>query len=231
MKFQSQIISRGSGSIGGLTASHNKGGNYFRARVTPVNPQSAEQVAVRTIMGTLMSVWVNTLTAAQRAAWKTYADNVQLVDQFGDPRNVTALNMYARCNVPRIQAGFARVDAAPTVFNLGDYTPVSLAVSAAAGLSITFDNTDGWANEDDAGLIIYQSRTQNPSINFFKGPYRLVGSIAGDAMTPPTSPDVTGTGSLPFSVVEDNKTFARIQISRADGRLSTPQALSAVVSA
>lgn len=218
MKFQSQIISRGSGSIGGLTASHNKGGNYFRARVTPTDPQTPQQTAVRSAMAQLVNVWTNILTAIQREAWDTYALNTPLIDTFGEPRTVTGLNMYTRANVPRLQNGDVREDDGPLIFNTGDVGPTSVGFAAGTQLvSVGFDDTDEWVDEDEAHMYIYTSRPQNVSINFFKGPYRLAGSIDGDATTPPTTPAAL---TSPFTFSAGQKMFGQLRVSRTDGRLS-----------
>lgn len=227
MKFQSMIISRGSGSIGGLTASHNKGGNYFRARTTPTDPGTVFQTAVRTALASLVTLWTSVLSAAERAAWDLYAFNTPLLDQFGEPRTVTGLNMYARANVPRIQTGEPRQDAAPTVFDTGTFTPVAGAFSEAGqAMSLAFEVTDAWANEDDAAMIVQISRPQNPSINFFKGPWRTSGNVQGDGAMPPTSPANIAT---PFPIVIGQKMFAQVTVTRADGRLSVHQRIEGIV--
>ena len=221
MLFQSQIISRGSGSIGGLTASHNKGGNYFRARTTPTDPGTPFQTAVRTLMAQLVNLWTDILTQAQRDGWATYALNTPLLNPFGEPRTVTALNMYCRFNIPALQAGLTRVDTAPIIFNTGDFTPVQIVTSVGSGLAINFDNTDAWANEDDSAMLIYASRPQNLSIEFFKGPYRLAGIIAGNATTAPTSPALIDPP--PFAYTVGQKAFTYARVARDDGRLSVIQ--------
>jgi len=43
MKFKSPILSQASGSIAGITFSHNRGGMYVRARAVPTNPGSPQQ--------------------------------------------------------------------------------------------------------------------------------------------------------------------------------------------
>jgi len=218
--FKSIIMPQASGSLGGIVFSRNKGGAYVRARAIPTNPNTAQQVVVRQAVGNLANLWSNTLTAAQRAAWKNYADNVPVVNALGDSIILTGLNMYTRSNVPIIQAGLTRVDAAPTVFNLGDYTEPSIAIDATDDeIDVTFDNTDAWANEDDAAMLVYASRPVAASINYFKGPYRYAGKIDGDGATPPTSPAAI---SLPWAVEAGQKVFAKIAVVRADGRLSYP---------
>lgn len=218
MKFKSQVLTQASGSIGGVTYSHNKGGMYQRARSTPTNPGSTFQSAIRGFVSALTGLWNNTLTTAERAGWIIYADQVPLVDRLGEQMQVTGLNMYVRSNVPRLQAGLARVDTPPTTFNLGTFTNPSFAVDAATDdVDVSFTATDAWANETGGAMLILASRPQNPSINYFKGPYRLAGSILGDTTTPPTSP---ATIVLPFPVVVGQKVFFQARTTLADGRLA-----------
>jgi len=221
MKFKSQVYTEAAGSIGGITYSHNRGGMYTRCRAIPTNPATEFQQAVRGYVAQLTSLWQNTLTVGQRVAWDAYAELVPLPDKLGEPRNVGGLGMYVRCNVPRLQAGEPRVDDGPTDYTLGDYTPPNLgnATEAAQTADLTFTTTDDWANEDDAAMLVYLSRGLSPAINFFKGPYRYAHKIEGDGITPPTSP---ATITVPFAITEGQKLFARVQVTRADGRLSSP---------
>lgn len=221
MKVRYSVLADASGSLGGLVASHNRGGQYLRARVVPTNPSTGPQVEMRTIFGNLASAW-QTLTDAQREAWTTYAINVPITDSMGDPLTLTGQQMYVRNNSARIQAGLARVDDGPVIFSLDSLSPVAIVPSAAAdNYSVTFEATDAWPDEDDAGLLIYGSRELAPTINFFKGPYRFQGIIAGDAITAPTSPDTSIT-SL-FALTETNVIFNRALSVRADGRISATQ--------
>lgn len=221
MKFKSALITDASGSIGGLTASRNRGGPYLRARVVPVNPNTPFQQAIRGFVAGLTSRWGNILTPAEREAWDVYALNVPLPDTLGDPRNVGGMAMFIRSNVPRLQAALPRTDAAPVVFDLGSFTNPSFGTFAGASddFAVTFDDTDLWANEDDSAMLIYSSRPQNPSINFFKGPYRFAGMIDGDGVTAPTSP---ATIAASFVFAAGQKIFVQIRITRADGRLTLP---------
>jgi hypothetical protein len=160
------------------------------------------------------------LTAAQRTAWNTYAANVTVLNALGDPINISGLAMYQRCNTPILQAGGPRVDDGPLIFSLGEFTNPSFALDEAADeVDVTFTDTDLWANEDDGFMFVYASRPQNPTINFFKGPYRFAGKIDGDGVTPPTSPAAI---TLPFAVATGQRIFVRTLIARADGRISLP---------
>lgn len=227
--FSSPVLAEVSGSLGGIVFSHNAGGPYMRARATVTNPNTPQQQVVRSLLSQLTSTWVTTLTDIQRQGWTDYAANVPLPNALGAPRHVTALNMYVRSNVPLIQAGFARQDDAPTSFTLGDFTAAAGAASAGPQtISISFTVTDAWVDESDAGMLIYVSRQQNTTINFFKGPYQFAGSIDGDDTTPPTSP---ATIPVPFPLTAGNRIFFRQQVVRADGRLSADTKLTAGIAA
>lgn len=222
MLFDSPIISRGSGSMAGITASRNRGGNYFRARTLPTNPNTVFQQAVRSLMAQLSGLWSSILTQPERDKWDLYAENVELIGPTGSPRNVGGIGMFQRSNVPRLQAAevlLPRQDIAPGLFDLGEYTaPAIVSATAATNtLSLTFTNTDEWANEDDSAMLISVSRPQNPGIKFFKGPYRFADVILGNSTTPPTSPAAI-ISPFPFEVGQ--RVFIFVRVTRGDGRLS-----------
>lgn len=222
MKFKSGIVTAASGSVGGITAAHNQGGLYFRSRSIPTNPASAQQTAVRDAVTVLTSAWRQVLTESQRDGWRTYAANVPLVDRLGDARTVSGIAQYVRSNVIRVQVGLPRVDEPPTTFELGSFSTVSVTGTAADPytLDVDFDDTDEWVGEDDAAMVVYLSRQQNPTIQFFAGPYRQSGQIDGNSGTAPTSP---ATITAPFAGTEDNAAFGYVRVTRADGRLSGVQ--------
>lgn len=221
MKFKSPVYSQASGSIAGITYSHNRGGMYTRARAIPTDPQSPQQMAIRGFVAALTSLWNNVLTGPQRVAWDTYADAVTLLNPLGEPINIGGLAHYVRSNVPRLQNGYGRVDDGPVIFNLGEFTPITVDALTAATkhFNLNFTEADDWVEEDGAGMYIASSRSQNPSINYFKGPYRLLGGIAGNSVAPETTPF---DGDAAFPIVVGNRTFFQVRVSRADGRLSLP---------
>lgn len=227
MKIKSGLITQMSGSVGGLTGSHNQGGLYFRARTVPVNPQSSFQVSVRNALTQLTSRWADVLTQAQRDAWAVYNQNVTIIDRLGEPRQIGAIAHYIRSNTPRLQAGLAIVDDAPTTFDLGSFDepgpqPQEIPTPET---SLAFNDTEAWVNTDGSALLVYQSAPQSPTINFFKGPYRFAGSVLGNSTTPETSPVIIPP-SQPF--VAGQKLFYQYRLTQADGRLSSVIRNSAV---
>jgi hypothetical protein len=219
MILKSPIIASGSGSIAGVTFSHNRGGLYVRARTIPTNPNTVFQQAVRGFMSQLNVLWSTVLTPSQRAQWDSYAEAVPLPNALGDPRNVGGKGMYIRGNVPRLQVGLLRVDDGPTNHTLAAMTNPNL-VSATVTtdvLSVSFDNTDDWASQDAGALLCWGSRPTNVTRQFFKGPYRFAAGIPGDSVTPPTSPSPL---TNPFPVIEGLNTHVRFAAVTEDGRVS-----------
>jgi hypothetical protein len=215
--FKSIVYGPASGSIAGLTYSHNAGGQYTRARATPVNSNTIQQQAVRAIFAQLATLWTTSLTQAQRDGWAAYAAAVSVPNPFGDPIFLGPLSWYQKVNTPRLQALKTRLDAAPTILTLTPLTAPTFTVAAATDLaSVSFTNTDPWAIAVGGFLFAYFSLGQNVTINYFKGPYRFAAAVIG-AVVPPTSP---ASIALPFAVVAGQKVFGRFAASDSTGRPS-----------
>ena len=224
MLVKGSMVTEMSGSLGGITAARNKGGQYLRARATPVDPNTQPQQTARAAMTQLVTAWIEDLTEQQREAWRIYAENVTTTNRLGDTISLSGQNWYIGCNTPRIRAGLARVDDAPTVYDQASLAPVSIAVTGQ-DLDVTFDDTASWVNQAGSALLVQTSPQQNPTKLFYKGPFTFTTAILGDDTTPPVSP--VGY-EMDQNVAAGNLLYARIRLSLADGRLSTPQIVSAV---
>lgn len=210
-----------SGSMGGITASHNAGGQYFRSRVVPTDPATVGQVAVRSAVATLASRWAAVLTEAQRSAWNVYAANTPMLNRIGESRTISGIAQYIRSNAPMAAEGFLTVDSGPMTYMLPTLSGTGITADAATNtFDLFFDNTDSWATLGGGRLLLYTSRPQNSSVNFFKGPYRFTSSVAGNDPVAPTSP-VTSIAT-PFAFAAGAKIFYQLRAFTADGRLSSP---------
>lgn len=218
-----------SGSVGGITASHNRGGTYFRNRAIPVNPNSLFQQAVRDAVSQLSTAWGNDLATAQRDGWEAYGAAVGVQNRIGETIFLTGQQMYIRSNVPALQAAIPRQDDAPVILDLGSFTAPTLSgvTSGPGTASIAFTNTDDWANEDDSAMLVYASRGHSPTINYPNVSMRFADKIDGDATTPPTSP---ASILLPFEPAVGQRVFLQGRVIRADGRLSSLWRLNGIVS-
>ena len=226
MLVRYSVLADASGSFGGLVASHNRAGQYIRTRVRPTNPSSPAQLEIRTIFANLSAAWQG-LTDAQREAWTTYACNVPISGRFGDPLHLTGHQMYIRRNSIRIQATLARIDDGPTVFTLDLLSPVTLVADETGNLlTVSFSETDAWVTEDNAGLLVYGSRSVALTIAFFNAPYRFGAPILGQVAIPETSPVPLAN---PFKLSQGNAVYTRVRSVRADGRISAIQFLDRAI--
>jgi hypothetical protein len=208
-----------SGSAGGTTYSHNRFGSYIRNRSIPVNPKTDRQLAVRNAVQNLAIAWNNSLTPAQRDGWSVYGDNVPVTNKLGQQVFLTGLNHFVRSNSPLLVNGFARVDDPPTTFTLAaaEEDLVPTASEATQQASLAYDDAAAWAAEDGAHQFFYGGLPKNAAVKFFGGPWRLMGTVDGDSVTPPTSP---ASLAWPFPFGAANRLWVRSRIVRADGRLS-----------
>jgi len=220
IKFGAGVVQM-AGKIAGTVFARNRYGSYARAGTKPTNPNTEAQSQVRAIIGTLNSYWQSTLTEAQRIAWGAYANNVPMVNRLGETQNFSGYNHFCRTNAARLNAGLTVLEDAPTTYSLGEQDPTFDVVADVSDNKIkpAFDNTMAWAHENGGYLLIYQGQPCAATRNYFGGPFRYIGKIAGSSTTPPTSP-----GSLDpyFTLVEGHKQFVQARILRADGRLSSP---------
>jgi len=237
--FKSQVLAQASGSVGGLTYSHNAGGMYMRARAIPVQPNTAYQTQVKNALTQLVTAWTETLTAVQRAAWELYASNVSVTGPLGDPNFNSGQNWYVAANTPRLQAisklasAIARVDTGPVIFDRSLLTTPTAAVLdvSSNNLTFAFTNTNTWATAVGGALLVYQGRPVNGTRSFFKGPWRLIGQVAG-AVVPPTSPATIATVTTNgYAFAIGQACFIAFAATTADGRLTTRQVVQATIQA
>jgi hypothetical protein len=139
MKFLPGIaVGAASGSMGGVVASHNRGGQYFRRRATPVNPATAFQGAVRSALAGLSSGWRG-LTEAKRTAWNEAAESTTTIDTLGSSVQLTGQQLYIRAN-----QRLAIYDPGAMI----TLPPLSWEVEALTSAAIT-DSTIGMLNNFD----------------------------------------------------------------------------------
>lgn len=222
MLFRGLLVGAASGKLGSLVASHNSGGQYMRARVTPTNPQTSRQLVVRNNFASLANAYANVLTDEQRLAWKTFGLSLTgIFNPMGDAITLSAIAAFVRQNAARLQAGLDVVVDPPA-----DGTAAVLSTGTNANivgddLSVVFTDTDGWATADGGALLVYTGRPLNPGESFYKGPYRFAGSILGDTGTPPTSPGTITDGALLWGPPTTGQiSLVRLVAVTADGRLS-----------
>ena len=204
-----------SGSVGGVVASHNKGGAYLRNRSVPVNPNSAAQQAARSAFSAASLQWSN-LNSGQRAGWEGYASQTPVVNRLGDSVTLSGFNWCVAINSLRLRAGQALQILAPTTPGLASIGDGDVdALSVASGIELVES-----AAAVDGGYVVGLSPPLSPGVTFYGGPYSayLVGQdFDGDAGNNP--PNVTPLRYGPL-VVGQRRAFRIAALSQTEGKLT-----------
>lgn len=228
MKVVGALLGSMSGSMGGLTASRNRGGQYFRQRVIPTNPGSARQASVRGYLAGAVVAWTSTLTAANRTSWTTYAANTPRTGPLGTEVVLTGQQAYIGAFVPRAQMGVTVPATGPTLYNRGE--PVAgifgllsgdpnVIGTATGNLSVALSMMN--ATDDDGDVLMYIGKPVGPGVNYYKGPYQL----ATFSAVASASTGTTLTGAIADLTIDDGLTVGqrrpvRLVMAYDDGRTS-----------
>lgn len=210
MKFLSSVYTAVSGSVGGLTYSHNAGGMYSRSRATPTNPNTSAQQAARAAMSAASAQWA-AFTDANRELWNDYAAATSWTDTLGQSIQVTGFQAFCRWATLRHRASLSIGSAPPAGTSGFGEAPVAIAIeitTPAATITIspaTSDDGDVFL-QLSAALSAGQSSTRQPlSLDSF-------GAVSAAATSATTTPIAT--------LATGERRVARAVIAYDDGRVS-----------
>jgi hypothetical protein len=212
--FRSDRVTQASGSIGGTTFSHNRFGMYFRARRSPVNPNTTFQQSQRDAFAAASAGW-RALTDAQRADWNAYAAATPVTNALGETCFLAGAGQFVATNAFSLRLGLTLVTAAPL-------TPGKQAIGSptvvadVSAFTIVVADIDAALNGEL--VAVFLGSPISAGVNFFAGPYQLRGSgtVAAGTFTVATA---AGRNGLPF--VAGQRLPYRVAGITADGRLST----------
>lgn len=97
MKYIGLLTSAASGKLGGVVASHNRGGQYFRKHTIPTQPRTPAQKLVRNQLAGLSSAY-KSLTASQILGWNALGLTVTLKSKLGTTYHPTGQQLFVSCN-------------------------------------------------------------------------------------------------------------------------------------
>lgn len=100
IKWSAIGITNASGTSGGTTFAHNRGGAYARRWAKPVNAQTSRQTAMRSLWGAVAQTW-GQLNESEVSAWNAAGENIQVTDGFGNSHNMTGNTYFMRVNQNR----------------------------------------------------------------------------------------------------------------------------------
>ena len=174
------LITDGRGKIGGHVMSKNRAGAYMRTKVTPVNPNTGYQIAVRQRLSTCAIAWRG-LGAAAILQWNAAVAAFKSTDIFGDLKNPTGFNLYCRLNCNLLLAGAAAISVPPLPLAVSTLTTLTPSQVHAGATSITYAATPTPALHQ---LIVLASAPISPGKSFVKSELRVIGQVAPATATP-----------------------------------------------
>lgn len=225
IKYGSFIVD-GSGKINGHVASKNHAGSFLRTKVTPLNPRTASQTAVRAMISTLSQGW-RALTSAQIVAWNAAVGNFSKTDIFGDKKNPTGFNLYMGLNKNLADVGVDALGAPPLAEAVLTVVPTALTATAGtASLSLTLSA----AVPAGTKVKVMATRGLSAGINFVKSQFRQISTLAAAATSPVNL--LTAYNTKFGSLVAGQKIFVQLVfVNETTGQSSKSTIISAIVAA
>jgi hypothetical protein len=174
------IVVDGRGKLNGHVFTKNRQGSAMRGKVTPINRRSLTQQTARNLFASISQAWRG-LTAAQRAAWESAAQDFSKHNIFGDGYKPTGKNLHMLINRNLQVAGSATVSSPPAATAPGALTSAALATMSTTVMTVSFAPTPVPANN---ALIIEATRPLSPGVSFVKSQFRYIALVAAAATSP-----------------------------------------------
>ena len=163
-------------AFAGQVHSRNTYGNYIRQKVSPVQPRTEKQQAIRAQLSELSKRYSTVLTEEQRNAWINFAAANPVVDVFGDTIVLTGINMYQRVNNLRKLMGLPVLDDPPSDFSVQSPSEAGLQIAyegtpPALRIKVTFAPSPAPANHR---VEVWATEPMKPGVMFFSNKLRLL---------------------------------------------------------
>jgi hypothetical protein len=171
-KFGSIIVA-GSGKIGGHVASKNRSGSYLRTKVSPTQPRTTYQLAVRQTLSQISSSW-KALTTAQILNWNNAVAMYKKTDVFGDVVSPSGFNLFQKLNNNLTRIGKAVLTTPPLPTAVPDVSTGTLTAVHAGALTVTF-TTDPIVTA--SSVEVWATAPQSPGKTFIKSELRYIGIL------------------------------------------------------
>jgi len=214
-----------SGSSGGTTFSHNRGGSYARRRVIPVNPNTPAQASVRTAFTNFSQAW-RALTQSQRDSWTGSTGSFTKHNRLGKVIHLSGINLYKSLNQNLFDIGITNIDTAPLPVGAPNVNSLSF-VADSVGLTMvtTFAPTP---TSTYVKTMVFASPQVSPGINFLKN--RMV-KIQVLAAATATGADVITAYTARFGALTAGQKIQLgfVAVNRSTGERSTMITAQAIV--
>lgn len=177
----SALVSEMSGKLNGSVLAKNRSGSYIRTKITPVNPQTIAQTAVRNRLSAMSQAWKG-LTESQRSAWNSAVEDWQKTNIFGDTVKPSGQNLFVGVNANVLNAGGTQLTNPPVKVGVAALTALSFAYDSVAGdAELTFAPTPVPAN---TVLVVEATAPMSAGKSYMKNMFRQVQVVAPAGTSP-----------------------------------------------
>lgn len=175
MKYIGLLSSAASGKLGGVVASHNRGGSYFRHHTVPVQPRTASQIANRNQLASMSGAF-KALTQAQINGWNALGTSVTLKSKLGTTYHPTGQQLFVSCNRHLAQIGTTSLlSTAPTIPTIPGLTTFTITQPTPGTTVTTLPYTISPALPATMGCVWKATSVQTTGRNFAgKSLYRTI---------------------------------------------------------
>ena len=158
-----------SGSVGAVTSSRNRSGQYRRQRANPTQPRTAAQINARARLTTASAAWRG-LTVANRASWNSFANSFSTVNSLGSTIQLTGHQCFVKVQTVLSLLGVAATTTPPALPSFVTCTMTG-ATATAATPTLSFAGVT-----PTAGTIhMYYASPQLSAGVTFCGNFRYIG--------------------------------------------------------
>lgn len=174
----SALVSDMRNKLNGSVFARNRGGAYLRTKVTPLNPQTAAQVAARSLLTQFAQSW-RALSPAQRVAWNSAVTNWTTTDVFGSAVVPSGSQLFVRLNINVALAGGAILNTPPTPTGAAAITGLSITAAETADV-FDVDFSPATVPADHA-LYVEATTMLSPGISNANSKFRTIATLPAAA--------------------------------------------------
>jgi hypothetical protein len=159
----SALVGEMRGKLNGNVLTRNKGGAVIRNKVTPINPNTLNQAKQRAFLSLLSKFWANTLTDAQRAAWKAFGQVIGAKSIFGNNLILSGIATFQRINRIILAAGGTQISVPPNSLDVAGILTLALTANhIGPALTVAFTPTPAVA---PVGMYLFATPALSPGIS------------------------------------------------------------------
>ena len=214
-----------SGSLGGVTASHNRYGYYYRARVVPIKRTTEWTLAARARMVNASQFW-GTLNSAAQKAWELYAESTPITDALGSKQVLTGHTACVQCNARILLTSGVKIGSPPAVAAPPALLTVTGSWDVGAGASTLAYTTTPLGAVDC--LYVQAAVLVKPGVQYFANLLKLV-RVSAAALASPYDWQADVEARFGPLVVGNIVVLMASVLSAATGLLSAPQIVKGTV--